>query len=743
MASKPQSKHTWTFFRAGGVDQVRLSSGADLEHLAELDQKLWVALACPTRGLHLDARSLELVDTDHDGRIRPPEILAAIAWAGEVLRSLDDLFEGDDELPLASIDADTPAGRPLLAGAKRILSNLGKDGAKSISLAEVADTEKIFRETKLNGDGIVPADSADDDATRKAIEDVIAVVGSAPDRSGKPGVDADRVRAFFDRVDARAAWLDRADADPAVRVLGDATTAAGEALGAVSAKIDDYFVRCRLAAFDGRVGAQLGLPDAAIAEVVSRELATDDAGVSRMPLARPEPGRALPLASGIDPAWSARMAAFLNAAVVPLLGAGRTSLAEAEWTGLKARLGPWRDWQAAKPVDAEVEKLGAERVRELSRSGARQAILQLVAHDAALAEESNQIEAVEKMIRLRRDFVPLLRNFVNFSDFYGTRLGAFQVGTLYVDGRSCDLCLPVHDVAKHAALAGLAQAYLAYCDCARRKDAEKQTIVAAITAGDVDNLMVGRNGVFYDRKGDDWDATITKIVENPISVRQAFWMPYKRVVRFIEAQVAKRASAADVETAKKLEVVETSTEANKETEKKKEAEDGTKHAGESKIDVGTVAALGVAIGGLATFFSSILATFLGLGMWMPLGLAILLLAVSGPSMLIAWLKLRQRNVGPILDANGWAVNAFARINVPFGGALTSLSTLPAGASRSLKDPFAEKESPWRFYGVLLVAAVVAFAWFLGKFDAYLPVKARAMTVFHRPPVGAEAAPEKK
>ena len=33
-----------------------------------------------------------------------------------------------------------------------------------------------------------------------------------------------------------------------------------------------------------------------------------------------------------------------------------------------------------------------------------------------------------------------------------------------------------------------------------------------ITNGDSDNLMVGRNGLFYDRKGRDWDATIAKIV---------------------------------------------------------------------------------------------------------------------------------------------------------------------------------------------------------------------------------------
>ena len=65
------------------------------------------------------------------------------------------------------------------------------------------------------------------------------------------------------------------------------------------------------------------------------------------------------------------------------------------------------------------------------------------------------------------------------------------------------------------------------------------TIAAAFTDGDSDNLMVGRNGVFYDRQGRDWDAVITSIVDNPISIRQAFWSPYKKLVRMMEEMAAK------------------------------------------------------------------------------------------------------------------------------------------------------------------------------------------------------------
>jgi hypothetical protein len=740
VATRRKSTHQWKFYRAGGVDQVDLSSGADLEHLPELDKKLWVALACPTTGLDIDARSLELIDTDHDGRIRPPEVLAAVAWAREVFRDLDDLFEGKDELPLSSIDDGTDAGRELLAGAKRILTNLGKGGAKVITLADVADTEKVFVETKLNGDGVVLPESADDEPTHEAITDAMTVMGSVRDRSGKPGIDAPMTEAFFARATAWTEWLGRADTDASIRPLGDATAAAADAAAAVAAKVNDYFVRCRLGAFDERVGAQLAAPEASVmAELTQRDLAAQDEGVARLPLAMAAAGRSLPLVDGVNPAWAGRLTTFAAAAVSAILGPGRTALTEADWATLRGRLEPWWTWQSARPADIEIQRLDSARIRELATGGARAAILELIARDAALAGESNQIENVEKMVRLRRDLVPLLRNYVNFSQFYGTRLAAFQVGALYVDGRSCELCLAVEDIGRHATLATMAHAYLAYCECTRKKDAEKRSIVAAVTAGDVDNLMAGRNGVFYDRKGDDWDARITRVIENPISIRQAFWAPYKRLIRFIEERLAKQANEADEAATKKIEE-ETAGAAAADAKKPAPAAPAADDDGDGKIDIGTVAAIGVAVGGIAAFLSSIVATVLGLGIWMPLGFFALMMAVSGPSMLIAWLKLRTRNIGPLLDANGWAVNAFARINVPFGGALTAVAELPAGASRSLEDPFADKKRPWGFYGVVAALVIVGLCWFFGNADAYLPNKAKASTVLHRTAPVASVTP---
>ena len=54
----------------------------------------------------------------------------------------------------------------------------------------------------------------------------------------------------------------------------------------------------------------------------------------------------------------------------------------------------------------------------------------------------------------------------------------------------------------------------------------------------------------------------------------------------------------------------------------------------------------------------------------------ILLVISGPSMIMAWLKLRRRNLAPVLNANGWAVNSDAIISVIFGRTLTEQVAFP-------------------------------------------------------------------
>jgi hypothetical protein len=305
--------------------------------------------------------------------------------------------------------------------------------------------------------------------------------------------------------------------------------------------------------------------------------------------------------------------------------------------------------------------------------------------------QAEAIADVGKLIRFVRDLRLLCVNFVNFKNLYaGDSPALFQAGVLYLDQRSCHLCLRVEDAGKHAVMAGLAGAFLAYADCARKGAAEKLSIVAIFSQGDDENLMVGRNGVFYDRQGRDYDATITKILPNPISLREAFWSPYNKAVRLIEEQVSKHASSADALANAQLVAAAEGTAPTK-----------------PKFDPSVIALISVAFGSLAVAFTTFLAFLDKFAAWqLPLVALGVMLIISGPSVLLAFVKLRKRNLGPILDANGWAINTTARINVPFGTKLTDVAQLPPGSTIDLRDRYAEKSAAWP----KVVAAVLLIAW---------------------------------
>lgn len=665
--------HRFTFVRLGGFDQVRLETGADLAALDGLDPKLWAALSCPVKGLALDERTLALLDTDGDGRIRVPEIRAAVRFALDRLADPDALARGIDPLPLSAIKAGDEAGRALVATAKLMLETAGKAGAAAISVAEAEEAVARFDAQPFNGDGVVTEDATADPALLDRIRTIVAVTGGVPDRGGKRGVDGMTLDKFHDDAAAWLAWRERGRAAE-VLVAGEGTAAAAAAVRDVAAKVDDFFARVGLAAFDERSAAALDAAPEAFARLSSRALTDGCPEIAELPLARVGPARTLPLGEGVNPAWRSALETFARVAVKPLLGhAG--PLAREEWLALRERLAPYEAWRASDPAPA-FAALDEKAVAALLAADRRADLHALVAKDRARDAERSRLAEVVRLVRYARDLAPLLQNFVTFRRFYAGERAIFQAGTLYLDGRSLDLCVRVEDAAAHAALAAGSCCFLAYCEC-RRADLPPMQVACAVTDGEAAFLTAGRNGLFVDRQGRDWHATVVRTVDHPVSLREAFFAPWRKAANLLEETVAKFAG-----------------------DRGKEADAGlaagvAAPAGPVPFDVakmaGVFAAIGLALGALGTAAATVVSGLLALPAWQaPLVLLGLLLLVSGPSMLLAWLKLRRRSLAPILDACGFAINTRARINVPFGRSLTALATLPAGSARELADPFAER-----------------------------------------------------
>ncbi|MBQ5728193.1 MAG: hypothetical protein IIV56_04660, partial [Mailhella sp.] len=322
--------------------------------------------------------------------------------------------------------------------------------------------------------------------------------------------------------------------------------------------------------------------------------------------------------------------------------------------------------------------------------------------------DSSDIAELERLVLYYRHLHRLLMNFISFYDFYSLKRPAmFQAGTLFIDGRSCRLCLPVTDIAKHSAMAQLSQLCLLYCECRRRvpsgsASGDKMNIVAAMTAGSDAFLREGRNGVYVDNNGEDWDATLVKIVRNPISIKQAIWAPYLRVSQMAGEQIAKVAGNA----AKKVET----------------AVAAPAKAPAAPFDisksVGLFAAVGIALGAIGTAVGTIVGMLMALHWWQfPLLIVAAFACISGPAAFLAWLKLRKRTLGPVLEASGWAVNGQLPVNLVLGSALTSEASLPRNATRTRHDPLRQKSKAGKIIMACILAASLGVGYLVYTYES--------------------------
>lgn len=518
-------KHTWTYANIGGSTRVVIKSGKDIQHLAELDEKLWTVLACPVSGLEIPDESLALIDNNHDAKIHIADVIATAQWLCNTLQNPDVLLKGKDSLPLEAIKDEA-----ILA----VATPLAEGGVVSLA------------------------------AVKAAIAGVSIEAQAAPEAP----YAADVIAAYK----------------------------------ACQEAYSQYFHTTKLQSL----------------------------GLATLPADTAVPG-----------------------------------LTEEQFAEMGKKI-----------ADYESGKTAAE-----------------AANAAALSAAQAQYKPLEKLLLLSRDFCTLLRNFVSFQDFYAKRgkalLGRgddkdspwaiFQAGTLVIDQRACNLCLRVNDMAKHNAQAPDSGMYLIYCQCTLHATGEKMQIVAAMTVGDIRNLKVGKNALFYDRQGRDWEAEVVKIIDNPISIGQAFWSPYRKLGEWVSGLITK--SAAEKEKKSFADM----------TAKLQTPPAAGQAAQPAPFDVakfaGIFAAVGLAIGSIGTFLTSLLSEVKDMHAWALLIVPAILIVVSGPSMILAWMKLRKRNLAPLLNANGWAINADAIVSVLFGNTLTDQAQFPIV---KLNDPFAKK-----------------------------------------------------
>lgn len=348
-----------------------------------------------------------------------------------------------------------------------------------------------------------------------------------------------------------------------------------------------------------------------------------------MPLVTEEPDKELPLKEHLNPKYLEAILDFAEKCVKPIFGADKPTLGRMEWKAVKAKFAPYRAWIAAKPVMSPKSK--------------------------------DEFIEQERLLRYKLHLGELLKNYVTMDELYGyDSMAIFQTGVLRIDARELNLCFHVASEAAHSALVDKSNCCVIYLKLSRPSEKAERLICAVVTAGKVGTLYVGRNGVFYDRDGKDWEAVITKVVENQVSLEEAFWAPWKKIGDGIAGMVKKFISDKQ----------------SKATESVQKGTESTQAGGAAMAS--SVAAIGIGIGMVGSAAAAVISAVKGLHPWWMffVALAAVVLVVSVPSMILAYFKLRRRDLGVILNACGWAINRPMRFSMKRARGFTKCAPNP-------------------------------------------------------------------
>ena len=335
-----------------------------------------------------------------------------------------------------------------------------------------------------------------------------------------------------------------------------------------------------------------------------------------MPLVTEAPDVELPLRDHLNPKHLEAVLDFAEKCVRPVCGEDKTVLSRMDWKKVKGAFAPYRAWVASKPVMCATAK-------------------------AELEEE-------ERVLRYKLHLAEFLENYVNMKRLYDEKdMATFQTGVLRIDAREMNLCFHVESEAAHSALAEKSKCCIIYLKLRRPAEGAERIICAVVTAGKVGTLYVGRNGVFVDRDGKDWEAVVTSIVESQVSLMEAFWAPWRKLGETI-ANLAKKFLGDKQDKA--FNDVQKGTESTQ--------------AGGAAM-ASSVAAIGIGVGMIGGAAAALVTAVQDIHPWWMFFVAIaaVILVVSLPSVILTWFKLRKRDIGAILNASGWAINRPMRFSM--------------------------------------------------------------------------------
>ena len=685
------------FRMVGGSLQLQIAAAEDIANVLTLDEALWAMTSVDTDSLRFDRRFLEFLDSDHDGKIRSNEIKDALNFLFAGFRNFDGVNNGDPELSISSLNPDAPGMEEVIRCAKLLLTGYGRTATDTLNAGDIRESRIVTTFTDRNGDGVIVPESDLTADLQYLVKMVIASGRKSLDRSGNDGISLADLESFEAALKRRLELLKVKDEDPEILIFGENSAELYQLFADCEPLLDGYFLNSATEEF------LLTDPERAVKKEFSADLmvpADVRQALENAALAIPAGGGKLDISAPLNPLYAEKIRQLAASPVF----AGHLDgsvLTEAEYRKIKEQFVPFAKWRQEITLDDGLTGFTVDELQKLAAIDSAE-LKELIASDLSFAPVVSAGETLLKLALFQQHMLKFLNNFVSLSELFNPLAPShLQMGKLVMDGRHFTLAVKVKNPVEHKKIITTSNICVIYVEISRTNGSAtlKQLLAVAVTSGTMRSLFIGKHGVFFDTDGVIYDAVIRDIAEQPVSIKEAFLAPFYRFADFISKQTEKIFNTRNAEVQKSM-----SAELNKSqlaTVPKVPPAPGQKAPVPAAAPASAVppsapatgsnismllmgggiglAALGSSVAFIAkslqnVSFTTILSVLIGI-----------VVIFGGPSVIIALIKLFNRDLSRFLESCGCAVNHPMRLSRKMGLIFTFVPSRPAG-SISLVDP---------------------------------------------------------
>jgi hypothetical protein len=641
-----------------------IENAGDLEKILDFDEALWIATSAPLNSFNIDPVFILSADGDGDNRIIPREFKGSITWLLRKLTDTSGIDRKSTTLRPASVNGEDAEGRKVCLALDKMVSRFDLDPEEGVTIEAIRKVLRELESQPASEAGIVLPAACEDERIRRFVDDVMAVTGGRDHPGGGKGIGREDLDAFLELGRRFVEWHDEGtprpgESESALLPLGEKTHESFPSYSSLKEKLDQYFAHCEAVELDEELKGRIWPREEQKEELIDlTDVEQIRLMLVRSPLAEPNHDRILDFDGKINPHYSAAVEDFRRQTVGPLLGEGTSSLSDSDWHGIKARFKAYEEWSATKPAKG-IDRIGCEGFRRYLDPLFEGTVAKMIDESSKSAFTLENVRLAEKLALFQANMLDLANNFVSFPHLYDPeRRAAFEEGSLVIDGRRFNLAVRVHDRKEHIKVADAGTMFVMYVEIEHRRRGLKYEVAIPATAGTQGTLTVGKRGVFEHIDGTEWFARIVHISDHPISLPEALIDPLKRLGRALVQKVEAVTSSAEKELDKAgAATVSQVSEAA--------APAGAPQAGAAQQRGGAggmLAGGGIAIAAVGSSLAFITSTFAKLNAWQIIsGLGVALLAVIVPGIILASVRLYNRNLSSIMEGSGWAINPRMRL----------------------------------------------------------------------------------